>query len=416
MASGLRFAHPGGFRALNRLASAGMADLWASIGNQVSIAWITETDRQHLVDKTVGQKRERLRYILDRDDYRCGIHLGGCGKPLSIENATIDHIEPKATCIAPYDEIGTKEMRNSIRRKQQDRKNPIFPKFMNIQPMHRSCNEKKGSVYPPVPIITHCSCCEYMYIAKRNRNSMGYEELKKLTSLGHRIDIQPTINISATVDGVPAGIELPTNPRKGDRFFLLAPVMKNDNNPNWILYMREWRPVLPRDDDDTWQWRAEKVALLRRIKYDDAICYIAQTFTHHVQMNYGDEMVSPHLFTMFGNRKDGRRQAGWDKDDSIGNLVSIDHMLQHNLSGYNDPRIICDIGNLSDEESRIISSLPWGHDWISANWLKSEFDNFGIVAVSPNGRFSQRNPQTSDKVFISWNFNPKHGIIMLKSN
>ena len=31
------------------------------------------------------KKRERKINLLKRDDYRCGIHLGGCGKKITFE-------------------------------------------------------------------------------------------------------------------------------------------------------------------------------------------------------------------------------------------------------------------------------------------------------------------------------------------
>ena len=45
--------------------------------------------------KKQRKKRERKLNLLKRDNYRCGIHLGGCGKKITLEETSVDHIIPK---------------------------------------------------------------------------------------------------------------------------------------------------------------------------------------------------------------------------------------------------------------------------------------------------------------------------------
>ena len=79
------------------------------------------------VDLTAEGKRMRRARpkIMHRDSGLCGIHLGGCGRPVAIDECTVDHIVPKALfeSIAPTP--------SEFRREQ------------NYQPMHGECNEKK---------------------------------------------------------------------------------------------------------------------------------------------------------------------------------------------------------------------------------------------------------------------------------
>ena len=87
--------------------------------------------------------------MLERDDYRCGIHLGGCGGRLTLpkkgwpnrDPITLDHIIPESWW--------------------RDRQ-PVGPEYYNqewnFQPMHQRCNtsEKRGQVYG-FPVFA-CRC------------------------------------------------------------------------------------------------------------------------------------------------------------------------------------------------------------------------------------------------------------------
>ena len=119
-------------------------------------------------------KQNKLKAFLERDNYRCGIHLGGCGQPLTLKDASIDHIIPKAVARRPgttsnYNECITKKIQADWRKKIKTEP----PRWTNLQPMHKKCNnEDKGSLFPPVPIKKHCICCSYIYT---QRSACGRE-------------------------------------------------------------------------------------------------------------------------------------------------------------------------------------------------------------------------------------------------
>lgn len=67
---------------------------------------------------------KRITKLLQRDNYTCGIHVGGCGKKIERNEATQDHIIPK----------------NYIKTRSNNRE---FIGYWNYQPMHKRCNEKR---------------------------------------------------------------------------------------------------------------------------------------------------------------------------------------------------------------------------------------------------------------------------------
>lgn len=71
-----------------------------------------------------GKKKKAL---LKRDGPHCGIHVGGCGKPVAIPEAKIDHVIPENlyTSLVEYPSQ--------------------FNKRWNMQLMHSECNLNKGS-------------------------------------------------------------------------------------------------------------------------------------------------------------------------------------------------------------------------------------------------------------------------------
>ena len=107
---------------------------------------------------TNSKKRSR---VLKRDRRLCGVHLGGCGKPIAQgQKPSLDHIIPKAL----FSRLATG------RRAE-------FGKDWNLQPMHISCNNiSKGSQLEEWPRF---SCkCHYLQIRKGNmyvctRGSIG---------------------------------------------------------------------------------------------------------------------------------------------------------------------------------------------------------------------------------------------------
>ena len=92
-------------------------------------------------------KRAKLRRVLKRDNWICGLHLGGCCKPIiKGEPYNLDHIIPKAL----------------FSRVAQER-NAEFNMDWNLQPMHLSCNNaSKGSSLDGWP---HFICkCHYLQL------------------------------------------------------------------------------------------------------------------------------------------------------------------------------------------------------------------------------------------------------------
>ena len=93
-------------------------------------------------DMTNMAKSKRREVVLKRDNYLCGIHLGGCGERLSkSDQITLDHIIPESWW--------------------KDRE-PVRPDYYNqewnFQPMHDYCNsgDKKGQIYG-FPVFS-CRC------------------------------------------------------------------------------------------------------------------------------------------------------------------------------------------------------------------------------------------------------------------
>ena len=364
----------------------------------------------------MGQKKLKLTQILDRDDGRCGIHLGGCGKEFnSHDNIDIGHIIPKTSRIQPtgHDQLlpptemrKTKQWLISIGDMELCREIDN----LNIQPMHTECNQRMGSVWPPAQIVKHCECCEYMYMANRNTKTIQSEILRKLEREGRNVIVSndPTGKISATVDGVNAGITLPTNPIIGERFYLLANNVLRPITGNYELTC-QLRPVLPRDgeSDQNWKWTAESVSLLRQIKIGvgDIKIYACCAFSNQrIKLKYESPISeTPILFVWWGYRRDGRAQAGVCEDGKMGNLLSVDHMLHHNLSsGFILKDMWNDWEQLSQEESTILERLPWGSGWDGIvendenDWFKKEWDEFGFLSVLPKSKFAMRKPEFPD--------------------
>ena len=92
--------------------------------------------------------RPKLRRVLKRDRRLCGVHMGGCGRPIVIgEPATRDHIVPTAL----YSKVASEAE---------------FDQPWNWQPMHKECNEAKGSALDEWPRFD-CDC-HYLQIHGRD--------------------------------------------------------------------------------------------------------------------------------------------------------------------------------------------------------------------------------------------------------
>ena len=118
----------------------------------------------------MSQRQNRKKNLLERDDYRCGIHLGGCGKKITMEETSVDHIIPKNILRASK----LKEIKHSY--KSQNRQS-LDESFFNLQPMCSDCNNvKKQGNFPPQNIVKKCSnkCCKFIYIYEKRICSLAF--------------------------------------------------------------------------------------------------------------------------------------------------------------------------------------------------------------------------------------------------
>ena len=110
--------------------------------------------------------RVKVRRIWERDGGRCGIHLGGCGKPLRVREATIGHIIPKALLRTAgnrqYDEVRSERAGKAFEEEGRDKRWIDS----NVQPMHRECNEEMGVRFPLDEMAHHCTCCRWIYLVE----------------------------------------------------------------------------------------------------------------------------------------------------------------------------------------------------------------------------------------------------------
>ena len=65
------------------------------------------------------------KFLYERDEFKCGIHLGGCKEIIDEKEVTVDHIVPKAYW------------------KKRKVNNRVWSGTWNLQVMHKGCNEKK---------------------------------------------------------------------------------------------------------------------------------------------------------------------------------------------------------------------------------------------------------------------------------
>ncbi len=97
-------------------------------------------------------KEKRRLKILKRDGYRCGIHSGGCGKKLTFDTYTEDHIIPK----------------NILSIMKQKEYSKFHQDINNIQPMCKECNERKGGNLVFSESICSKGNCHKMYFSNEN--------------------------------------------------------------------------------------------------------------------------------------------------------------------------------------------------------------------------------------------------------
>ena len=104
-----------------------------------------------------------MQHILDRDNKRCGIHVGGCGLPISENDQSIDHMIPQSF------------FKGFLNEKR-------FHETWNLQPMHRNkCNSSRiGQIVDKVDFI--CKC-HGTYITKEGDREVMYKEKDKWKSV-----------------------------------------------------------------------------------------------------------------------------------------------------------------------------------------------------------------------------------------
>lgn len=100
---------------------------------------------------------KRITRLLKRDNHKCGIHVGGCGKHIK-GDATQDHIIPK----------------NYIKTRSNNRE---FIGDWNYQPMHAKCNVKREGQIIDKPEFK-CQC-HGVYVDERGGRWVMYKEGKK---------------------------------------------------------------------------------------------------------------------------------------------------------------------------------------------------------------------------------------------
>jgi len=111
-----------------------------------------------LSPKKESRMSKRIIRLLKRDNYKCGIHTGGCGKNIKRNEATRDHIIPK-------DYVKTRDNRRE------------FIGDWNYQPMHKRCNEKKEGQIIDKPEFK-CKC-HGVYVDEQGWRWIMYKDGKK---------------------------------------------------------------------------------------------------------------------------------------------------------------------------------------------------------------------------------------------
>ena len=107
--------------------------------------------------------RRRLSRLLHRDNYRCGIHIGGCRMQIpNRARASLDHIFT----------------RSFFRDREESVSAADYNKDWNTQPMHQHCNRKRGGQIYGFPLFT-CTC----HWLRIDESSGGY-----VLTLCYRID------------------------------------------------------------------------------------------------------------------------------------------------------------------------------------------------------------------------------------
>ena len=242
----------------------------------------------------MGERKRKLTAVLNRDGYKCGIHLGGCGESLTANTADIGHIVPRVV-LRHSDENGNIHFDSAL--KQSDVRRDRALRDWNIQPMHPSCNQKMGAEYPPLPIEVHCRCCDYMFVSE--------------------------------------------SPTPG---------------PHWYL-----RPVIGLEFD-----KGRKLSFIRatyiRGRSVRIVAYFSGPFVAESQNLDGSWVEESRVYMMDGSLRNGDRYTGLMKGKNIGNVITLEHMILHNLTSCNPSNSAFLQGAVPRKELQALNSLPWGVD------------------------------------------------------
>ena len=119
----------------------------------------------------MGQGKRRIDRILDRDDWRCGVHLQGCGGVLKKGEGDTGHIVPKVVLRgAGISDAGLSDW--------------------YFQPMHVKCNRKMSTQYPPNQIVTWCDCCRYVYVSTADEGRLRRPVISPTMERGRKIGFE----------------------------------------------------------------------------------------------------------------------------------------------------------------------------------------------------------------------------------
>ena len=108
------------------------------------------------------KRRPQLRRLLRRDERLCGVHLGGCGKPIEdARESDVDHIIPSAF----FSKVAGGDRR-------------LYERDWNCQPTHIACNQSKAAElnsWPKFRCVCHFLQIEDDNLFVRTRGRGGTE-------------------------------------------------------------------------------------------------------------------------------------------------------------------------------------------------------------------------------------------------